>query len=512
MTIYIILIALLNLGVGYFAAVKLGLGRAWWSVDRPALAESEAVEGDQQPPETDEIQIDEPPTKVNGISAAPIERPAESKSEPITSEPSASAAFEALASQSGLEEQKSPAPEEPTEEALKMFTTEEKPTAQAAAQEAPRAADDARSEPAEPSKTGSASNELNDGNLDDGDLDDGSFGEDDRGIVEACVADFKRELEHYRAQLGEIESQVRDGSKTPQAEQLQECADGLKSVNREFLDKQGGISRRLKSQEDHGQFADVAVSVGRAMAEQEALVGFSNANIEKVDVESDLETGYQRLLGETSLLMDNAGEVEQTLQSAETCLAEIPRDRIAQHAEVEDPPRGYEDVKQALNQWWNDDPERTRKLTVGIVGVDNTEQLVDQIGDESSGKLFDAVRNMLQDAAGERGSILRHSPHVFVVLFHDTGAREATNVVEQVRQGVAAAKFAYRESLVPVTVSCAVTPAGAEDGVETIVDRIDATLKESSRYGENQTFLHEDDHPAPVVPPQLDIVEVKVRL
>ena len=473
MTIYIILIALLNLGVGYFAAVKLGLGRAWWSVDRPALAKREAVEADQQPPQTDEIPIDEPPTKVNGISAAPVESPAESKSEPVTSEPSASAAFEVLASQSGLEEQESPAPEEP----------------------------------AEPSKAGSASNELN-----DGDLDDGSFGEDDRGIVEACVADFKRELEHYRAQLGEIESQVRDGSKTPQAEQLQECADGLKNVNREFLDKQGGISRRLKSQEDHGQFADVAVSVGRAMAEQEALVGFSNANIEKVDVESDLETGYQRLLGETSLLMDNAGEVEQTLQSAETCLAEIPRDRIAQHAEAEDPPRGYEDVKQALNQWWNDDPERTRKLTVGIVGVDNTEQLVDQIGDESSGKLFDAVRNMLQDAAGERGSILRHSPHVFVVLLHDTGAREATNVVEQVRQGVAAAKFAYRESLVPVTVSCAVTPAEAEDSVETIVDRIDATLKESSRYGENQTFLHEDDHPAPVVPPQLDIVEVKVRL
>ena len=478
MTIYIILIALLNLGVGYFAAVKLGLGRAWWSVDRPALAKREAVEGDQQPPQTDEIPIDEPPTKVNGISAAPVESPAESKSEPVTSEPSASAAFEALASQSGLEEQESPAPEEP----------------------------------AEPSKAGSASNELNDGDLNDGDLDDGSFGEDDRGIVEACVADFKRELEHYRAQLGEIESQVRDGSKTPQAEQLQECADGLKNVNREFLDKQGGISRRLKSQEDHGQFADVAVSVGRAMAEQEALVGFSNANIEKVDVESDLETGYQRLLGETSLLMDNAGEVEQTLQSAETCLAEIPRDRIAQHAAAEDPPRGYEDVKQALNQWWNDDPERTRKLTVGIVGIDNTEQLVDQIGDESSGKLFDAVRNMLQDAAGERGSILRHSPHVFVVLFHDTGAREATNVVEQVRQGVAAAKFAYRETLIPVTVSCAVTPAEAEDGVETIVDRIDATLKESSRYGENQTFLHEDDHPAPVVPPQLDIVEVKVRL
>ena len=502
MTIYIILIALLNLGVGYFAAVKLGLGRAWWSVDRPALAKREAVEADQQPPQTDEIPIDEPPTKVNGISAAPVESPAESKSEPVTSEPIASAAFEALASESEFEEQESPVPEEPTEEALKMFINEEKPTAQAAAQEAPRAADDARSEPAEPSKA-----ELNDGAPDE---DEG--GEDDGGVVEACVADFKRELELYRAQLGEIESQVRDGSKTPQAEQLQECADGLKNVNREFLDKQGGISRRLKSQEDHGQFADVAVSVGRAMAEQEALVGFSNANIEKVDVESDLETGYQRLLGETSLLMDNAGEVEQTLQSAETCLAEIPRDRIAQHAEVEDPPRGYEDVKQALNQWWNDDPERTRKLTVGIVGVDNTEQLVDQIGDESSGKLFDAVRNMLQDAAGERGSILRHSPHVFVVLFHDTGAREATNVVEQVRQGVAAAKFAYRESLVPVTVSCAVTPAGAEDSVETIVDRIDATLKESSRYGENQTFLHEDDHPAPVVPPQLDIVEVKVRL
>lgn len=473
MTIYIILIALLNLGVGYFAAVKLGLGRAWWSVDRPALAKREAVEADQQPPQTDEIPIDEPPTKVNGISAAPVESPAESKSEPVTSEPSASAAFEVLASQSGLEEQESPAPEEP----------------------------------AEPSKAGSASNELN-----DGDLDDGSFGEDDRGIVEACVADFKRELEHYRAQLGEIESQVRDGSKTPQAEQLQECADGLKNVNREFLDKQGGISRRLKSQEDHGQFADVAVSVGRAMAEQEALVGFSNANIEKVDVESDLETGYQRLLGETSLLKDNANQVDQSLRSAEACLAEVRGDRSPEHADVEDPPRGYEDVKQALNQWWNDDPERTRKLTVGIVGVDNTEQLVDQIGDESSGKLFDAVRNMLQDAAGERGSILRHSPHVFVVLLHDTGAREATNVVEQVRQGVAAAKFAYRESLVPVTVSCAVTPAEAEDSVETIVDRIDATLKESSRYGENQTFLHEDDHPAPVVPPQLDIVEVKVRL
>ncbi|MCH8921940.1 MAG: hypothetical protein IIA67_02190, partial [Planctomycetes bacterium] len=97
-------------------------------------------------------------------------------------------------------------------------------------------------------------------------------------------------------------------------------------------------------------------------------------------------------------------------------------------------------------------------------------------------------------------------------LFHDSGPRDSTNIVEQIRQTVAAAKFVRRESQIPVTVSCVVASARSDDSVDTLMSRVDATLKESSRYGENRTFLHADEHPSPVVPPQLEIQELTVRL
>ena len=509
MIIYIILVALLNLCVGYYAAVHLGFGRTWWSAG--------------QAPDASKSQAAEQATDTIDAAADPVEQPLAPGSESAAPEPepSSSAAFEELAAASDLNQRTSTEAEEASEEASEMLDAKDQQATQEESQATPPAADNASSEPSETSELPSCSSDPDGGDLDDNDLEASDLDEDVLSVVEACVTDFKRELGHYRAQLGEIESLVREGAESGRSEQLQQCVEGLRNANTEFLDKQGEISQRLNSQEDRGGFSDVAADVGRAMAEQGALAKFSNINIEQIDAEKGLETGFQRLIGETSVLSDNASRARQTLEDAEESIAEArqdrdeakpPADEEALQEKGDPAQQGQRDVKQALDAWWKDDPQRSRDLTIGVIDVDKAAQLREQLGRESTDKLFEALTSMIEDAVGQRGPVIRHSFHVFVVLLHDTEPRESTNVAEHVRQTVAAANFTHQESRVAVTVSCVVTPARHDDSAATIVQRIDTMLEESSRYGENRTYLHEDDHPSPVVPPQLDVEEVTVRL
>jgi diguanylate cyclase (GGDEF)-like protein len=510
MIIYIILIALLNLCVGYYAAVHLGFGQTWWS---PGQAGEEAevavlpVAGESVAGESvaGESQVAEPATDTSAAEISPVEQqadPGEGSSAP-DSDPSASAAFEALAAASDEPDVKEE-PETPEE------SQEAPPVADTAADDDTNddTNDKAIDEPIEDSEAPSDSSHIE---------------EDVLAVVESCAADFKRELGQYRTRLGEIDSQARDGTESGQAEQLQECVDGLKNANNKFVDKQGGILQRLNSQEDHDALSGVAADVERAMAEQGALAKSSNINLEQIDVENDPEAGFQRLIGETSALSDSASQAHQTIQDAQESISEVRQnlgEPAAEETSQEEASREkeseshkkHEDVTQLLNAWWKDDPERSRDLTVGVIAVDKASQFQERLGGESTEKLFDALRTMIEDAVGQRGPVIRHSFHVFVVLLHDTEPRESTNIAEHVRQTVAAAKFTHHESHIPVTVSCVATPAKPDDSAATIVQRIDTMLEESNRYGENRTYLHEDAHPSPVVPPQLDVDEVTVRL
>jgi diguanylate cyclase (GGDEF)-like protein len=137
--------------------------------------------------------------------------------------------------------------------------------------------------------------------------------------------------------------------------------------------------------------------------------------------------------------------------------------------------------------------------------MDNIRELNDTQGLNVGDRVLDAVAQLIGGSARGEQCAARLSAQKFLLMFPDLPAREATNVVERIRQYVEATQFRRDAGAIKVTVSCAVAEAAAADTKEVLFDRVETTLREAKRYGRNRTFLHDGKFPAPVVPPVLPV-------
>jgi diguanylate cyclase (GGDEF)-like protein len=200
--------------------------------------------------------------------------------------------------------------------------------------------------------------------------------------------------------------------------------------------------------------------------------------------------------------------MRDALNHAERQLTSDPADAGPEDEPPADPQYNLlsrEQLEKAVQRWWKDDPQHELPLSLGLVDVDRFRDVNEACGMAAGDRILDAVAQLVGGVPQGKQRAARLSAQQFLLMFPSASAREATNILERVRQQIEATRFEYSSGSIAVTVSCSVAQATEDDTWAALTERVEATLLEAKRYGRNRTFLHDGKFPAPVVPPVLPI-------
>lgn len=331
---------------------------------------------------------------------------------------------------------------------------------------------------------------------------------EEQNAVGLAISEFKAELVHYRDQLSELDDRIQQCGDAASAENLEQCASDLKQVNSDYLDKQGDRVEQLDVSDP--SLTEVVASVHQTLDEQSEQIEATNSRVDALDLNSDPEQTYQQLRNETVTLVESSNETSQKCGQAEQQLATVIEESAAPPKDsTDESPDGESDIEQALSEWSQENPDRSRQMLLAKIEIDHFEQVAAEFG-EATNLMMQAIGDLVSRHVGL--GCVRPSETSYVIMFPDRASADVTTSVEQIRQEIEHTQWQSGEDKLRVTASCAVVEALADDTDKMLLERVEATLSEAERYGHNRTYLHEGGQPAPVEPPNLIVTDQTVSL
>ena len=338
--------------------------------------------------------------------------------------------------------------------------------------------------------------------------------------VEASVHVLKLEVGRYRHDLTNIDTNVRNCLKSPDAAKLQDSVDQLKQVNDQWRNRQQEATRYLSTQKRNlGDMSPLGERLEEVLHNQTTQIETACGNIEMFDFQSSPIIGARRLIIEIRKLVDLAHTLRDCMQ--EFLVAVLCREgRIqdaAKHLE-EDPLTGLRNrtgIETFIRRWWRDDHKRMRQVSVAMLDLDHFSRIAESCGPLVSDRLLASVARLVDDLLRKYSGLDwcgRFAGQRFFIFWADTGPHGATSVVERIRQTVAETTFRYSKGDLTVTFSAAVTEVFANDATKSLFDRLTDTLHVAKQASRNCTHLYEASSSHLVQPPQFDVRGKTVEL
>lgn len=339
-----------------------------------------------------------------------------------------------------------------------------------------------------------------------GDMEQDSASQPDRSPSQISVDEFQDQVRQYGGLLTDFDDQLRRLIENAEQEEVRSCLDSLKQANQDYLGSREGLlsgfEQLHKEREEYQAFGN---SLGAVAARQSQQIASTNQAIDAVDLEADLLGGCRQIVQETGKLLEVNHQLRDTLEEVQATVARRENRLDPAMAEnLNDPLTGLANragLASALAQWWEGDPQRLRKLTAAMLDLDQFCRVNQRHGQKAGDRLLRAVAQLVTCESQQYTVAARFAGQRFLLLFGDVDLRFTTNVIERIRQLMELAHFQCDSEEIQITLSCAVTEAGADDTPDTLLARTETTLQEAKRYGRNRTFLHEGKYPTPVVPP-----------
>jgi len=280
------------------------------------------------------------------------------------------------------------------------------------------------------------------------------------------------------------------------------CAEYVKTTDAD-------LDRFASRTEESDEMAAFFEEVQKSVTEYSSVVEANQVTLASVFLKDDPKEGCRQVFEFTSQLLNDGYRLRDRLAEASIGLARREgtlgkndgKPLIDELAKI--PSR--EAAETAIEDFWHKDPHRNRKLTIGLVDLDNFDQINENHGTTVGDRLITAVAQLLSRNVTSEDMAARFQGQRFLVLFPDNTPRHATTVAETIRQTIEETAFEHGKLALEVTASCAVSQSAPDDTIESIFERLMKAVQEAKRYGRNRTFLHDGKYPAPVVPPNLNI-------
>lgn len=360
--------------------------------------------------------------------------------------------------------------------------------------------------------------------------------DDDRETIDDCAEEIRKanddylEIAHETIETLDDSDEKQAEFKTSLSNQAQTVRDATGEID-EILTHEDTIAvcERLLSSAD--ELTESAVKVHQDFRD---TIGAESDDLPPEDTKPDEPSAEAEQLQPKAPVESSESAAEKSEEEP----AEEPTEEPTEQAKQEPapPPEAEADplVPKAVNPVL---PEARD----GLVSLERVEQLIDgYLADEMQTAPLQVATLMLDEKAAAEGgtefdekqaermlmglgkiveqeladgqlAALDGNGKLLMVLLGDD-KELATQRCEQTRQQVAGSKFKLDGQGLEVTVSCAVADTSDDSDKAKVLERLEASLGEASRYGANRTFHHDGNFPAPVVPLDVEINPLELEV
>lgn len=328
--------------------------------------------------------------------------------------------------------------------------------------------------------------------------------------LEAAAHVMRLEVAPYRDQLMTAESRTRAAQAASDADGLRQLCDDLAQVNQDWLKRQTEAAAVLKARAGgHGDYERAAAELEQVLHDQAASIKDCDDMIATLHSRTELETGCKRiferlaqLIDLTHTLRDRLNDLLATMLRIEGGLDGVNTQLQHDHATGLPNRIGLELV---FHDWWRDDPTRERQLSAALIDADRfarvNQRLGTRVGDYTIGALARLLGETFRHDRG-RDRLVRMWGQSLLVFFGDTAPQQALAAVERARQTIEATTWDDRGTEFDLTISAGLCEVRKEDSLADVLRRLTETLKHAKLAGRNRVAIDEGEGPKMLDPPQ----------
>ncbi|MDX1334919.1 MAG: diguanylate cyclase, partial [Gammaproteobacteria bacterium] len=149
--------------------------------------------------------------------------------------------------------------------------------------------------------------------------------------------------------------------------------------------------------------------------------------------------------------------------------------------------------RMAYDERIHEEIERSRRyqrpLSLAIIDVDFFKKINDKFGHPAGDKVLKILAEVFKKRTRDSDFVARMGGEEFMLVLTETSADDALAVTDKLRGVIEQANFHFRDTAVPVTVSCGITDYSEGDSVEELYSRADEALYEAKEGGRNRCVL-----------------------
>jgi len=130
-------------------------------------------------------------------------------------------------------------------------------------------------------------------------------------------------------------------------------------------------------------------------------------------------------------------------------------------------------------------------LSVVVFDLDHFKSINDQFGHATGDKVLTSVAALLRKHVRGVDLICRYGGEEFVLVMPETDLEGAVTVAEKLRTVIAASQFRFKDTPVPVTMSCGIASFRGEDTIDDVFERADRALYCAKNQGRNRYCIED---------------------
>ena len=320
----------------------------------------------------------------------------------------------------------------------------------------------------------------------------------DDGIpLDEALAQFQMEVADVRDGLHKVQQRVQACAESPSVDAVEHCVAELTTVGQRILSGRADSLQAIEDASNGSEAHQKAISeVQQASANQatDILQALDDIGLMEVRPES-LAEDCQRLKSHTDALSASCESMGQSIEAAR------PSSDSRQSAVDEAVPTQLERVEasDALDDWWADDPDHQRPLTMVMIDLDGVGALNQEIGETAVDAVLAQVEERVLAANIQGGRATQINAQRFLLLLPKVEPPKLKREVEKLREQIGSIPVQAERSDLQLTASCAIAFSRAGDSARALVARAEAALLEAKQFGGNRTFVNDGDFPTPVI-------------
>ena len=335
--------------------------------------------------------------------------------------------------------------------------------------------------------------------------------------IETSVFKLNIAMMKSGARATAVDSRLRACGGSLDAELLKTLAGQLKEDCETYLAEQEEAAGKLRERLDEfGELAGLAEEIEMDNMEQAAQIETTLSNLNMIDFSSDPKPVHLRLLEELSNLREARHKLRDGQDVAYLTIAKYEGriDKIPTQLR-NDKVTGLHNrigLESTLADWWSVSKNKKNQMTASLFDMDDFASVNSQHGPAAADNILAKIARLMEELAGTGDLLGRFAGQRFLWIAVDKGPRAATKDAEALRQLVDRAIFECAGTTFGLTMCGGYTEISQDDTVEEFVKRLETAMALSKKSGPNHGSFHDGREAEIVESPKLgsDCREVNV--